>query len=179
MNLITKTILCLSCLLLIGINGLQAQTTITAAGTVKSEDGSALSGASITQKNGKAATVSNQDGYFTLKVQKGAVLVVSYIGYASSEIVAGESMNVSLTPNSNLLADIDVVVDKGYGKSKRIAVSSSISSVSGKELQNQTGYNVGTLLQGKATGVQVTNTAGGYPKILIRGFTTLNTNTDP
>ncbi|WP_315821389.1 TonB-dependent receptor plug domain-containing protein [Paraflavitalea speifideaquila] len=74
---------------------------------------------------------------------------------------------------------MEVIVDKGYGKSKRIAVSSSIASVRGKDIQNQPAYNLGTLLQGKATGVQVTNTSNGYPKILIRGFTTLNTNTDP
>lgn len=64
-------------------------------------------------------------------------------------------------------------------KLEEIAVSSSIASVSGKDILNQQAYNVGTLLQGKATGVQVTYTSGGYPKILIRGFTTLNTSTDP
>ena len=152
---------------------------VTSKGIVKAADGAVLSGATVAEKNGKAVTTTNQDGYFSLKVASGAVLVVSNVGYESKEVAATANVEVMLTPQSTNLADVEVIVDKGYGKSKRIAVSSSIASVRGKDIQNQPAYNLGTLLQGKATGVQVTNTSNGYPKILVRGFTTLNTNTDP
>jgi len=157
-----------------------SQAQITVSGTVKSSEGSSLSGVSVTQKTGKAATVTNQEGKFSLKVNSNnAILVFSYMGYESKEIASASNMEVVLAPKSNYLDAVEVAVERGYGKSRRLAVSSSIASVSGKDIQNQTAYNLGTLLQGKASGVQVTNTSGGYPKILIRGFTTLNTSTDP
>lgn len=156
-----------------------SQSPLTAAGTVRSETGEPLSGATITQKNGGAATATNKDGAFTLKTTTGAVLVISYIGFESVEMSASATMSVVLKPEASSLEDVEVVVDIGYGKSKKLAVSSSIASIKAKEIQNQTGYNMGTLLQGKATGVQVTNTSGGYPKIMIRGFTSLNTSSDP
>jgi len=179
MKSIIRLAVCFSCLLFTGMSNLLAQNIITASGVIKSADGLPLSGASVTQKNGKAFTIANQDGYFSLKVPSGATLIISYTSYVAKEVASGENLEIVLTPNANLLQDVEVIVDKGYGKSKRLAVSSSIASVKGKDIQNQTGYNLGTLLQGKVTGVQVTNTSGGYPKILIRGFTTLNTSTDP
>lgn len=177
MKILIRLAVCTSFYFFAGTGGALAQ--ITAAGIVKSADGAPLAGASVTQKGDKAATVTNQEGIFSLKVKSGVLLIFSYTGYEQKEMVAGQNMEILLTPKEGMLEDVQVIVDKGYGKSKRIAVSSSIASVRGKDIQNQTGYNLGTLLQGKATGVQVTNTSGGFPKILIRGFTTLNTNTDP
>lgn len=179
MKIVIRLTFFLSYFLLALINNIYAQDLIIASGTVRSSDGAVLSGATVTQKNSKNATVTNQEGIFSFKVQKGAILIFSYSGYEKSEKQAGQNLEITLTPKAGMLEDVEVIVDKGYGKSKRISLSSSIASVRGKDIQNQTGYNLGTLLQGKATGVQVTNTSGGYPKILIRGFTTLNTSTDP
>jgi TonB-dependent starch-binding outer membrane protein SusC len=153
--------------------------TKAVTGRVKGDDGQPIAGVTVTQKNGKAATTTNGEGYFSIKVNTGTVLVFSYVGYASTEVAASANMDVVLAAKPGELSEVQVTVDKGYGKSKRLAVSSSIASVSGKDIQNQPAYNMGTLLQGRATGVQVTNTSNGFPKILIRGFTSLNTNTDP
>jgi TonB-dependent starch-binding outer membrane protein SusC len=155
-----------------------SQTTII-TGRVNSEDGQPLSGVTVSQKNSKVATTTNADGYFSIKVNSGTILIFTSVSYSPKEIAASSNMEVSLSLKRGELAEVQVTVDKGYGKSKRLAVSSSIASVSGKEISNQPAYNVGTLLQGRATGVQVTNTSGGFPKILIRGFTSLNTNTNP
>jgi hypothetical protein len=95
MKLVIRLSVCLSCFLFAAMGSLSAQNTITASGTVKSGDGSPLAGASVTQKNGKAATVTNQDGYFSLKVQSGATLIISYIGYDGNEVIAGESLDIS------------------------------------------------------------------------------------
>jgi TonB-dependent starch-binding outer membrane protein SusC len=177
MKILPKLAVCISILLLANSTNGFSQTVIN--GRVKSAEGVPLSGATVTQKNRKAATTTNQDGYFSLKVSEGATLVFSYVGYDSKEAPATSNMEIALNPKTDILTDVELMVNKGYGKSKRLAVSSSIASVRGKDIQNQPAYNLGTLLQGKATGVQVTNTSNGFPKILIRGFTTLNTNTDP
>jgi TonB-dependent starch-binding outer membrane protein SusC len=154
-----------------------AQNVIS--GSVKSAAGLPLGGVSVQQKNSKLATTTNPDGYFSIKTTSGSVLSFSYVGYEIKEEGATKNMEVILSPKANILSDVEIVVDRGYGKSRKLAVSSSIASISAKEIQNQPAYNLGTLLQGKATGVQVTNTSNGFPKILIRGFTTLNTSTDP
>lgn len=169
----------ISAVLLFLFSQICVSQTVTISGRVKADDGQPLSGVTVSQKNSKAAAITNADGYFSTKVSSGSVLIFSSVGYASQEIAASAGMEISLTRKTGELGEVLVLVDKGYGKSKRLAVSSSIASVSGKDIQNQPAYNVGTLLQGKATGVQVTNTSNGFPKILIRGFTTLNTNTDP
>ena len=165
--------------LVITIHDAFSQTSISVKGRIRSQEGAPLSGASISQKNGQAAATSDKEGFFAINVPGGATLIVTHIGYEPKEMPASENMQITLSPQAVKLEEVEIVVDKGYGKSRRIAVSSSIASVSGKDILNQPAYNVGTLLQGKATGVQVTNTSGGYPKILIRGFTTLNTSTDP
>jgi TonB-dependent starch-binding outer membrane protein SusC len=154
-----------------------SQSTIS--GRVKSDAGQPIPGVTVSQKNSKLSTTTNEDGFFTIKISGGSILVFSNIGYSGKEVAATANMEVVLNVKVGELEEVQVMVDKGYGKSKRLAVSSSIASVSGKDIQNQPAYNVGTLLQGRATGVQVTNTSGGFPKILIRGFTSLNTNTNP
>jgi TonB-dependent starch-binding outer membrane protein SusC len=179
MKMLFRLFICAFSSILLTITPAYAQQISTVQGVVKTSDGTPLSGATVSQKNGKSATTTNQEGSFSLKVSSGSVLVVSYIGYEPKEMAAAAHMDIVLTAQATNLADVEVIVDKGYGKSKKIAVSSSIASVRGKDIQNQPAYNLGTLLQGKATGVQVTNTSNGFPKILIRGFTTLNTSTDP
>jgi TonB-dependent starch-binding outer membrane protein SusC len=155
-----------------------AQTS-SISGRVKSADGQPMVGVTVAQKTTKVATKTNKDGYFSINGNTGDILVFTSVGFGKQEVAATSNMEITLLSKSRELEEVQVVVDKGYGKSKRLAVSSSIASVSGKEIQNQPAYNVGTLLQGRATGVQVTNTSGGFPKILIRGFTSLNTNTNP
>jgi TonB-dependent starch-binding outer membrane protein SusC len=177
MKIVIKLLVCMLVLHLVNPMHTSAQNTIS--GRVISALGQPLSGVSVVQKNSKVATTTNQEGYFTLKTTSGTLLSFSYIGYEPKEIGATQNMEILLSPKSNILSDVEVVVDRGYGKSKKLAISSSIATISGKDIQNQPAYNLGTLLQGKATGVQVTNTSGGFPKILIRGFTTLNTSTDP
>lgn len=158
---------------------MNAQLTITAAGIIKNKEDVPLQGATILQKNGKGATVSDKNGKFSLNVPVGSSLMISHVGYSSQTILSSKEMNVILEEANLFLGEVEVVVHKGYSQSKRLEISSSIASIKPKDIQNQPAYNLGTLLQGKATGVQVTNTSGGFPKILIRGFTTLNTATDP
>ncbi len=76
---------------------------------------------------------------------------------------------------------LDEIVVVGYAAVKKSDVTSSISSVKGKELQTMTVGNVAESLQGKVSGVQVTGQGGpgAQPRVLIRGISTLNLNTDP
>ncbi|WP_315821388.1 hypothetical protein [Paraflavitalea speifideaquila] len=44
-------------------------------------------------------TTTNQDGYFSLKVSSGAIIIISNIGYESKELPAAANMDIVLTPN--------------------------------------------------------------------------------
>ena len=180
MKIFLRLAICTVILLFANAKDCFSQTAIN--GRVKSAEGIPLVGATVAQKNGTAATITNQDGNFSLKVNSGTVLIVSYVGYNSKEVVAVVDMQVALSPKSQMLADVEVLVDRGYGKSKRNAVTSVISSVKGSDLAGMPSTNLGSVLQGRATGVQVTNSGGANPptqKILIRGFTSLQNSTDP
>ncbi|WP_290792290.1 SusC/RagA family TonB-linked outer membrane protein [Flavihumibacter sp. UBA7668] len=179
MKRLLRTLLPALLFFIIAVADVFSQTTITVNGIVQTETGEPLAGATVTIKNGGSTTTTNPDGKFTLTTAPGNILTISYVGFQTTDIRATQNLTVQLTSLGASLDDVEVVVDIGYGKSKKLAVSSSIASIKAKEIQNQTGYNMGTLLQGKVTGVQVTNTSGGYPKILIRGFTSLNTSSDP
>ena len=179
-NVIPKQILLLSifcCLMLTS----WAQTTIR--GTVKTASGDPVSGASISLKGQKKGTASNAEGKFILlNVPAGTILEISYSGYQTVSIAASANVEAVLTPKAIQLEAVEVMVDKGYGKSKRNAVTSVISSVKGSDFAGQPSTNLGSVLQGKASGVQITNSGGGNPptqKILIRGFTSLQNSTDP
>lgn len=156
---------------------------ITIRGTVKASNGDPVSGASILQKGKKKGTASNAEGYFTLSnVPAGTVLEISYAGFETVSVTASARIEVVLTPKVIQLQDVEVFVDKGYGKSKRSSVTSVISSVKGSDLAGLPSTNLGSVLQGRASGVQITSSGGGNPptqKILIRGFTSLQNSTDP
>jgi len=158
-----------------------AQSTIK--GFIKSTNGDPVVGASILQKGTKSGTSSDNDGNFILKnVFKNAILQISSVGFNTLEVSASPNMQLVLTPKLDQLQDVEIIVEKGYGKTKKNAVTSVISSVKGTDLAGMPSTNLGSVLQGRASGVQITNSGGGNPptqKILIRGFTSLQNSTDP
>ena len=100
----------LLCLLLV-CGQVSAQTT--AKGTVIDATGEAVIGATVVEKGDpKNATVTDFDGNFTLKLQKGKVVVVSYIGMVSQEVNAGPNMKITLKDDNTTLNDLVVI---GYG----------------------------------------------------------------
>jgi TonB-dependent starch-binding outer membrane protein SusC len=75
-----------------------SQTTVI-SGRVKADDGLPISGATVSQKNSKVATTTNPDGYFSIKVNSGATLIFTYVGYVPKETTASANMDISLTVN--------------------------------------------------------------------------------
>lgn len=151
-------------------------------GSVKSSNGEPVTGASVSIKGKKGGTSTNNEGLFFIKAEKGTPLVITSVSFETREIPASENMEVTLKAKVGQLEEILILVEKGYGKSKKDAVTSVISSVKGADLAGMPSTNLGSVLQGRATGVQVTNSGGANPpsqKILIRGFTSLQNSTDP
>jgi len=157
------------------------QKTVTGT-VVSADDGEPLTGVSVVVKgNTYAGTVTDGEGKYSLKVLPADVLVFSYIGFSSQEKQVGSQIviDVALQTDEQQLEEVVVV---GYGVAKKSDLTSSIASVKGDALKTMTVGNVTQSLQGKVAGVTVvagSGAPGSVPKVLIRGFSSLNLSTDP
>ena len=157
-------------------NKLAQQSVI---GSVTDDQGVPLSGANIVEKGTTNGVIADFDGNFSLEVvNDNAILVVSYIGFATKEVqVTGQTkLNIVLEESA---AGLDEVVVVGYGTMKKLDVTGSVSQVDGEELKNMPVRSAADALQGKSSGVMVTSTGGSpgaSPAVRIRGVGTVNNN---
>ena len=150
-------------------------------GKVTDEDGLALPGVTVTLKGTTIAVATDNTGAFRIQVPNDqAVLVFSFVGYASKDVaVSGNSViNVTLRNNTKSLNEVVVV---GYGTQKRANVTGAVSSVSGKTLSALPVGGVDQALQGRVAGLTVTNNGspGTAPIVQIRGVSSIGYGADP
>lgn len=157
----------------------QGKGTIIIKGHVADTAGLPIIGANILEKGVAGnGVVSDIDGNFSLQVQNGATLIITYIGYTNQEIKAeaGKTLQIVMKEDAEQLNEVVVV---GYGVQKKANLSGSVAYVDNKMLTNRPVQNVSSALQGLMPGVTITST-GGRPgmdgaSINIRGIGTLNT----
>ena len=151
----------------------------TVSGTV-SDDTGPLPGASVVVKGTTTGTQTDFDGNYTLlDVGSDATLVFSYIGYKTVEAAVGGESTVDITLEEDA-SRLDEVIVTGYGTQTRGEITGAVASLEVEDAVKLPVQNAAELLQGRVTGVTVTNsgTPGDAPKINVRGFGTSN-NTDP
>ena len=154
---------------------------ITIKGTVKDKGAIPVPGVNITVKGTSQTTASNFDGNYSISVpNRNAQLEFSFIGFSNKTVPVGDKNTIDVVMEE-LNQTLDEIVVVGYAAVKKSDVTSSISSIKGKELQTMTVGNVTESLQGKVAGVQVTGQGGpgAQPRVLIRGISTINLTTDP
>ncbi|MDX2286642.1 MAG: TonB-dependent receptor [Bacteroidia bacterium] len=156
-----------------------AQTTVS--GRVTGESGDPLAGAAVVVKGTSNGVLTDAEGMYRISgVRPADVLAVSYYGYEPFEAaVAGRSaIDFQLVPAANSLDEVVVV---GYGTQRRSDLTGSITSVNAKDFASTPVYSVEQALQGRAAGVQVTQTSGAPGaglRVQIRGVGT-NGDTEP
>lgn len=153
----------------------------TVNGNVIDETGEAVIGATVIEKGTQNATVTDFDGNFTIKMSKGNVLTISYIGMQSQDInVAGKNnIKVTLKEDNTTLQDVVVV---GYGTMKKSDLTGSVSSIETEKLNAKGAPSAIGNLQGAVAGVNITQSsgrAGGGFDIEIRGKSSINSKTTP
>ncbi len=150
-----------------------AQSAVT--GTVTDKSGMPLIGVSVVEKGTTNGNVTDIDGKYSVKVEKGKTLVFSYIGYQTQEVkVESSVINVTMNEDSQLLDEVVVI---GYGSMERKDVTSSITTVKAEDLNTGVVTTPAQLLQGKVPGLTVANTSdpNGSASISLRGASTLRT----
>ncbi len=161
------------------INGKSIQQTIN--GVVTDDQGVPLPGATVMVKGSSKGVTTNFDGQYSIEAQEGDILQVSFVGFKTYEVkIAGQAnFDVQLETDS---ASLDEVLVVGYGTQKKSDLTGSVSAVSEEEFNKGINTNPGNLLQGKVSGLNVTN-ASGEPgsgqDIIIRGVGTLRSGTSP
>ena len=152
------------------------------SGTVTDADGAPLPGANVLEKGTANGTQSDFDGNFSISVTDDvAILVVSYIGFATKEIPLNGQDNIKVTLEASA-SGLEEVVVVGYGTVRKKDLTGSVSSVKGSELEKTPSNTFVQALQGKASGVDIkaaSNAPGGGIRIRIRGTNSINASSQP
>ena len=148
-------------------------------GNVVDSNGTPLPGVTIVVKNTMNGASTDFDGNFTISnLQKGDVLVCSYIGFTTKEVVINNNQDLSIQLAEDTQS-LDEVVVVGYGTQKKREVTGAVSVVSSKTLESLKPVKMEQALQGTVSGVNVTTTSGAPGadiNIRIRGIATNGDN---
>ncbi|MEO9891535.1 TonB-dependent receptor [Aurantibacter sp.] len=153
-----------------------AQTNIS--GTVSDESGTPLPGVSVVIQGTTTGVTTDFDGLYAIAVDdNNAVLVFSYIGFASQNVTVGTNTSIDVQMKEDV-QNLEEVVVVGYGTQKKATMTGSVSSVGGEALEKSSSPNLGAALAGKVTGLFVDTgqaTPGAdTPAIRVRGTNTFN-----
>lgn len=154
----------------------------TVTGTVTDDKSSPLPGATIRLKNSNIAVISDNKGTYKVSVPDGnGVLIFSFTGMETKEVAIQNRSNINLSmqyANTNLT---DVVVI-GYGTVKKRDLTGTVSTVKGAELTKSAVNSLEQGLQGRMSGVAVTQNdaaPGGGLSVQVRGVSTLLGSSEP
>jgi len=155
---------------LLGSVALAQERVVT--GTVIDENSSPMPGVNVLVKGTTTGTATDTDGKFSISVPSDdAVIVVTFVGYKTSEIPVGSrsSISVNLEPD---LTSLEEIVVTGYGMDKRREIAGAVSIVKPKDLTVTPTGNVEQLLQGRVAGVTVITNGqpGTTSQVRVRGF---------
>lgn len=154
----------------------------TIQGRVVDENGEPLPGVAVMVQGTTRGILTDADGEYTIEVEdQTSVLVFSFVGYATQEVMVGEQtvINVSMEPEVIGLGDVVVI---GYGTVKKSDLTGSVASVSMENIQKLPVIGIEQSLAGQASGVQVqqgTGIPGTSPIIRVRGTGSITAGNDP
>jgi TonB-linked SusC/RagA family outer membrane protein len=158
------------------------QQGVTVTGTVTDEQGLSLPGVNVLEKGTGNGTITNAEGLYTITVEPGATLVISYVGMQTQEIEVGNQTTINIVL-SEMAIGMDEVVVIGYGQQSRRTITTAISRVSSDKIEGVPVESVAQALQGKVAGVRIYQSDGGEPgsdaTIRIRGGSSINRSNEP
>ncbi|GAA4433761.1 TonB-dependent receptor [Ravibacter arvi] len=156
-------------------------TAKTITGTIKSETGESLPGASVLVKGTTTGTAADPDGKFTVSAQEGDILVISFIGFITQEVKIGAAsqIDVVLVADNTAMEEIVVI---GYGTVRKKDLTGSVASLQPKDFNKGVITAPDQLIQGRTPGVMVINNTGqpgGATTVRIRGNSSIRAGNNP
>jgi len=168
--------------LLICFIHLAAFSQVTVTGKVTETDGQPLAGVTVIVKGTTTGTTTDLDGTYSLTFDfEDAILVYSFIGYATQEIpVAGQTViDIVLKEEVTELEEIVVI---GYGTTKKSDLTGSLASLKEDDFNTGVVTSPEQLIQGRVPGVQITSNngePGAGASIKIRGASSIRSGQRP
>lgn len=169
-------------LILVGMQAVMAQTTLTGVVT-SGEDGQPIPGAAVQVKGTTIGVTTDIDGRYSLRVPADAeVLQISFVGMSTQEVPIGTQTNINIVLETEAV-DIEGVVVTALGISReKKALGYAVEEVKADELNQTRSGNLITSLSGKVAGVNITSASGnmgGSSRITIRGIKSVSGNNQP
>ena len=158
------------------------QQSVTIKGVVTDKTGMPIIGANVIEKGTTNGIITDFDGNYTLNVANGnAVLVFSYIGYKSQEIVVGnqKTIDVVLAEDTEMMDEVVVI---GYGTQKKGDVTSAVASVKAEDFTVGKIGDASELIKGKVAGLTIAKGSGdptAESTIRLRGVISINGSSTP
>lgn len=130
-------------------------------GIVTDLESDPLPGVSVRVRGNDRGTITDENGRYSIEVEKGDIILLSFIGFNPREIMAktGGEFNVSLTPNSISLSEVSVV-STGYQTLPKERATGSFGTISAKDLGKSTNANILQRIEGLVPGMQISLTGG-------------------
>jgi len=150
-------------------------------GRVVDEKGQAIPGATVKVKNGKQGTITDGKGNFDLNgIDEGATLVISFLGYQNKEVSASKELGeIALELSTSKLDEVQIVA---YGQTTKRFDIGNVASVSAKDIEYSPVTNLLQAIQGRVTGLNVTQAngyAGAGMTTQIQGLNSINAGSNP
>ena len=153
----------------------QPQQTRIITGLVKDDFGDPVIGANIIEKGTTNGTTTDINGEFSLSVEPGALLEISFIGYIPQQMAVGNTSKFTIVLKENT-QDLSEVVVVGYGTQKRVNLTGAVEQVTSDVFENRPMANITQGLQGAIPNLNIT-LADGKPTrssdFNVRGTTSI------
>lgn len=163
----------------IGIGWAIAQTSQISGVVLSAEDGEPVVGASILVQGTTTGTISDIDGKFSVKVDKGGKLQISYLGMKTVTVTAKNNMTVKLESDTEVLEEVVVT---GMQRMDKRLFTGAATKISAEDAKLDGVPEISRALEGRAAGVSVQNVSGTFgtaPKIRVRGATSIYGSSKP
>lgn len=180
MDKIQKIKWCIIFFMLLGLGQLiyAQQQTVMIKGMIVDENNEPIIGATILEKGTNNGTISDYNGNFTLNVNPGSTVQISYVGYDNLEFKANSIPEIIIMKESSLA--LSEVVVTGYTTERKADLTGAVSVVDVRDMMSMPENNPMKALQGRVAGMSITadGNPSGAATIRIRGIGTMNNN-DP
>lgn len=152
-----------------------------ASGTVTDDNNEPLVGATVKVEGAPTGVITDLDGKFSVSCNSNSTLDISYIGFVSQKVKAGQNLKIVLTTDARTI-DETIVVGIGYGTMRKSDLTGAITSVQAKDLKQGVITSAEQMLQGKVAGLSVVQSSGSPENgasLRLRGGTSLSASNGP
>ena len=148
---------------------------VTVTGTVTDSQGNPLPGATVQVKGTNEGALTDAGGKFFIETGPGSILVISFVGFNSSEINVGSQTTININLKESVLGLEEVVV-VGYGTQKKLNLTAAVDQVTNEALENRSVTNLTQGLKGVLPNLNINLLDGKpiqAPSFNIRGTTSI------